>query len=202
MRSRPTAALAVGSLLAVALLAPPAAAAPSTVAAPSSALTASAPTALPSSSLGALTAVPGALVATRSKPAVTSKKRKHKRIERRIIKLVNMERRKAGLSKVKRRAKIVRVARAWSVSQARQGRLAHNPSYARQIPSGWSRASENVAWTTAKGSAKKLAKRIVKAWLRSSGHRANILDPHMTKTGVGVARSKRHGWYLTQNFSN
>lgn len=199
MRSRTVAALAAGSLLATGLLAPPATAAPAPMpaAAPiaaSAPITASAPFASASTA--------SAVSARAKKSDVTSKKRKHKKIERRIIKLVNKERAKAGLPKVKRRAKIMRVARAWSVTQARQGRLAHNPAYAQQIPSGWSRASENVAWTTAKGSAKKLAKRTVKAWLRSPGHRANILDPHMTKTGVGVARSKQHGWYFTQNFSN
>ena len=88
------------------------------------------------------------------------------------------------------------------MQQAKAGRLGHNPSYASQIPSGWTRASENVAWTTARGSAKKLAKRIVRAWLDSPGHRANILGSAYTKTGVGVARSSKHGWYFTQNFSN
>lgn len=184
MRSRTVATVAAGVLLSAGLVAPPAAAAPSSL------------TGAPA----AAAMMPRAVAAKATD--VTSKKRKHKRIERRITQLVNKERTKAGLGKVERRAKIVRVARSWSVTQARQGNLAHNPTYAQDIPSGWSRASENVAWTTAKGSAKKLAKRIVKAWMRSPGHRANILDPHVTKTGVGVARSSRHGWYFTQNFSN
>lgn len=180
MRLRALTSVAVASLLAAGLIAPTAAATPSS--APVLDLTTSA--------------------ASSARDKVTSKKKKHKKVEKHIVRLVNKARTKAGLDKVKRRAKIVKVARKWSVKQAKRGQLAHNPSYASQLPGGWTRASENVAWTSANMSAKKLAKRIVAMWLDSPGHRANILDPHMATTGVGVARSKHHGWYFTQNFSN
>jgi len=177
MRLGPLARIALAALLATALLAPGAAAAP-----PASAAT---PTAL----------------ALASSHKVSSKKTKHKAIEKEILRIVNKHRVRKGLGKLKRSSKITKVSRSWSVKQAKKGKLAHNPSYARQIPAGWTRAAENVAMTTARGSAKKLAKRMVKLWMGSKGHRANILGPY-THSGVGVAYSSRHRWYFTQNFSN
>jgi len=187
MRLAHLARLALAALLVSALLAPGAAATP---------LATTASAHLASSQLS----VAGGASSASSK--VTYKKKKHKQIEKYVLAYVNKARAKAGLKKLARSAKIVKIARKWSVRQAERGELAHNPSYGQELPSGWTRASENVAWTTASGSAKKLAKRIVRLWLDSPGHRANILGSSYSKTGVGVAHSKRHGWYFTQNFSN
>ncbi len=52
------------------------------------------------------------------------------------------------------------------------------------------------------------ARSIVRRWMNSPGHRANILDQDARRIGVGVAvgLSEEHGWmletfYSTQNFS-
>lgn len=37
--------------------------------------------------------------------------------------------------------------------------------------------------------------------MESPGHRENLLNPAYTHLGVGVAYSREHGWYLTQNFA-
>ena len=52
-------------------------------------------------------------------------------------------------------------------------------------------AAENIA----KGQATPQA--VVNAWMNSSGHRANILNPSFTKIGVGYVQS---GNYRTQMF--
>ena len=52
-------------------------------------------------------------------------------------------------------------------------------------------AAENIA----KGQATPQA--VVNAWMNSSGHRANILNPSFTKIGVGYVKS---GNYWTQMF--
>ncbi len=53
-----------------------------------------------------------------------------------------------------------------------------------------------------------MARALVTGWLNSPGHRANILDPHATRIGVGiyVQREIEHGYvsetvWATQNFS-
>ena len=38
------------------------------------------------------------------------------------------------------------------------------------------------------------------AWMKSAGHRANILNPQYRDTGIGVAVKKSGEWFLTQIF--
>jgi len=45
-----------------------------------------------------------------------------------------------------------------------------------------------------------LAARAVKGWLNSPEHRANMLSPELTESGVGIARSSSGKTYLTQDF--
>lgn len=50
--------------------------------------------------------------------------------------------------------------------------------------------------------AKPLAKRSVDSWIASPGHRANMLKPHITEIGVGVAQSETTGvYYAVQVFA-
>jgi uncharacterized protein YkwD len=45
------------------------------------------------------------------------------------------------------------------------------------------------------------ARSVVRSWMESRAHRANILDPDLTHLGVGVAYDKTKGaWYATQDF--
>jgi uncharacterized protein YkwD len=41
---------------------------------------------------------------------------------------------------------------------------------------------------------------VVKGWMNSPGHRANILNCGFTQIGVGYATGGTHGTYWTQNF--
>ena len=48
-----------------------------------------------------------------------------------------------------------------------------------------------------------VAKAMMRIWMKSAGHRENILDSSFTKVGVGVACKKKHGYreyYATQDF--
>ena len=58
---------------------------------------------------------------------------------------------------------------------------------------------ENIYQFSAKRDQKKLAKNLVDGWMKSPGHRANILHSGFKFLGVGVARSGDH-IYATQNF--
>ena len=73
--------------------------------------------------------------------------------------------------------------------------------------SGWS----GYKWspTVYYADAKEAARGLVRGWMSSPGHRANILDRDSRRIGVGVAvgLSDEHGWtletlYATQNFSS
>ena len=71
-----------------------------------------------------------------------------------------------------------RVALDWAEKMAASGVLSHNPNYASQVPSGWSRVGENVAL------GHRTATAMHDGWMSSAGHRANILGDF---TDIGVA---------------
>ncbi|WP_336924166.1 S-layer homology domain-containing protein [Aquipuribacter sp. SD81] len=96
---------------------------------------------------------------------------------------VDRSRTAAGLKVLVRDAALQRVAQAWAEQLARAGRLSHNPSYAQQIPGGWSRAGENVAYV---GSGHSAPDDVLHSmWMTSAGHKANILGDYTT---IGIGR--------------
>lgn len=60
----------------------------------------------------------------------------------------------------------------------------------------WNRAAENLAQVSAPAS--DVPSRTAHLWLRSEGHRRNMLEPVYTHTGVGVAIDQYGVWYITQ----
>jgi uncharacterized protein YkwD len=58
----------------------------------------------------------------------------------------------------------------------------------------FSAAAENVAWNHTS------AQSAVSAWMRSTGHRANILNRDLTEIGAAVARSSKGETYWIQVF--
>ena len=112
---------------------------------------------------------------------------------------INQARARHGLRPVRGSRKLRRPARAHSrfLATRHKGRLFHEdargrPFYARLVAAGWPRnrrMSENLASITA--CRKKDPRLMVAHWLRSSGHRANVLDPTVRFVGVGVV-STRH----------
>ncbi|HEY1133377.1 MAG TPA: CAP domain-containing protein [Nocardioides sp.] len=110
----------------------------------------------------------------------------------RIVADTNAARARQGLPALAQQSGINTVAQNWAVRMASNGRMEHNPNYASQMPRGWTRAAENVAYgynVTA----------VVNAWMNSPGHRANILGD-FTHIGVGVAKGADGRLYYVQNF--
>jgi len=70
--------------------------------------------------------------------------------------------------------------------------LMEEPRYRRVRISGGQRTFD---WNTLED----VARQSVEGWMRSPGHRANILEPAYDQTGVGIAVSAEH-IYLTQLF--
>ena len=117
--------------------------------------------------------------------------------EREVVRLVNAERRKQGLSELKYNWQLSRVARYKSEDMRDKGYFSHtSPTYGtpyqmmRSFGISYRTAGENIA----KGQTSPEA--VVRAWMSSSGHRANILNPSFTEIGVGFAS----GNYWTQMF--
>lgn len=95
-----------------------------------------------------------------------------------ILSLVNQARAANNLGPLKLNSSISSVSQAWANQMAANGAMTHNPNYASQIPSGWSRAGENVAHGYPSPTATH------NAWMNSSGHRANILGDY---TDIGIS---------------
>jgi hypothetical protein len=57
--------------------------------------------------------------------------------------------------------------------------------------------SENIAYQyrTSGFTSEELAREFVQGWQESAEHRKNMLNPAVTETGVGVARSEQTGYY-------
>jgi len=76
---------------------------------------------------------------------------------------------------------------------ARRDNLDHDGFMTRRGPRG--ARAENVAYGC------KDSPCVIQQWVRSSGHRKNMLDPDVTDTGVAVARSEKTGrYYAVQMF--
>jgi hypothetical protein len=106
----------------------------------------------------------------------------------RILADTNSARAANGLAPLVLDGAVTTVAQNWSATQSRERRMYHNPQYSSQIPGGWSRAAENVASGYSPAD-------VVGAWMKSSGHRANILGDYTT-IGIGYVNG-----YATQVFA-
>lgn len=95
-----------------------------------------------------------------------------------------------GLNGFARDARLDRVAMAWAKQQWINGRMSHNPSYAQQIPPGWTRAGENVA-------AGYSFTQVMGAWAASPTHYANLVRDY-TSIGIGYYEADgRRYWVQT-----
>lgn len=102
--------------------------------------------------------------------------------EAEVVRLVNVERAKHGLKAVQRGPKTSAVARAYAAEMARTGRFEHGDVAGRLKAAGITYRSygENIA----KG--QRTAAEVMDEWMKSPGHRANILNRDFTHLGAGV----------------
>ena len=115
-----------------------------------------------------------------------------------VVRLVNIEREKNGLSPLTEDWELSRVARYKSQDMKDKGYFSHtSPTYGspfqmmKSFGITYKSAGENIA----KGYS--TPEMVVKGWMNSSGHRANILNKSFTHIGVGYVQS---GNYWTQMF--
>ncbi len=105
-----------------------------------------------------------------------------------ILDDTNAARAANGLSALTLNQQMTAVAQNWSQAQSNAGSMSHNPNYSGEIPGGWSKAAENVAYGYAVNA-------VVNGWMNSPGHRANILGDY-NSIGIGYANG-----YYTQVFA-
>lgn len=125
-------------------------------------------------------------------------------LERVVVTAVNREREAQGLAPLVPEPRLVRTARSHSRDMAVRGYFAHESPEGRDMAWRAGRAgieyrrlAENIAYNH---HAKRPAAEAVAGWMRSPGHRANILNPVFTHTGVGVVADRDGVLYFTQLF--
>jgi len=118
--------------------------------------------------------------------------------EKKVVELVNAERAKSGLPALKLNSKLSDVAREKSSDMQRNGYFDHNsPTYGspfdmlKHFGISYNTAGENIAMGYSSPEA------VVKGWMESPGHRANIMNTSYTEIGVGHISN---GNYWTQLF--
>ena len=121
-----------------------------------------------------------------------------------VICLINKERREHGRGGLNRNTRLSEAARNHSSQMQSKGCFSHQcrsePSLGTRLRkvgylhNGLSRWAygENIAYGN---DTRGTPRRIVNAWMNSSGHRANILSGTFREVGVGFARSGARGYY-------
>ena len=122
-------------------------------------------------------------------------------MEKQVVSLTNSERKAAGLGSLTLDSQLSKLARMKAEDMAKKGYFSHtSPTYGsafdmmKKYGVSYRTAGENIA----KG--QKTAESVMKGWMNSSGHRANILSSAYTHIGVGYAKDSRGNTYWVQMF--
>lgn len=121
--------------------------------------------------------------------------------QKEVVRLVNVERTKRGLSELTFNSELSNVATIKSQDMINKNYFSHtSPTYGspfdmmKQFNISYKSAGENIAM------GQKTPAEVVTAWMNSQGHRENILSTKFTEIGVGVAQNSNGTLYWTQMF--
>ena len=120
--------------------------------------------------------------------------------EQGVLDRTNAERKAAGFGPLKASPKLFQAARAHSENMANQSKLEHEldgkrvADRVRALRYSYKMCGENIAWNSQN------PEQVVKCWMDSPGHRANLLMKDYTEIGIGVAKNDKGEPYWTQVF--
>ena len=126
----------------------------------------------------------------------------------RVLAEANAVRMKSGAGPLVMDPALRRAARRYSRELAQRGEIEHHSrtpgrrTFRQRIAAEGAEArvaGENLARLTA--SVESLPERAVRAWMKSPGHRRNLLDPIFTRTGIGVMLGPDGIWYVVQVYA-
>jgi uncharacterized protein YkwD len=98
------------------------------------------------------------------------------------------------LVQLKKTACLTRVAQRWAKHMARTRKLVHQDLGPVLSRCHLSWTGENIA------SGFRSGRSVVRGWMHSEGHRANILRKQFRLMGIGAARDRHGRWWVSQVF--
>lgn len=121
-----------------------------------------------------------------------------------IHELINKERAKKNLAPLKWDDRLAKAAKDYAASMAKSGRFSHRDKAGRTVADrvrDQKVEAADIGENIYQGSdSKSIVKNAVRDWMRSPGHRANILSATWETTGIGVVKAKNGVVYITQVF--
>jgi len=113
-----------------------------------------------------------------------------------VMDAVNKERDAIGLPPLVLDAQLNRLAGEWAVKAAAEKSLAHRKDLSNiRRSQGWNYINENMFSATGKMD----TARLLRTWMKSPGHRANLMNPVLTHGGFGFATNKDGETYAVFN---
>jgi len=120
--------------------------------------------------------------------------------EKKLLDLINAERAKSNLSPLIADPELMKVARIKANDMTKNNYFSHySPTYGspfdmmRQYGITFKAAAENIAGnSTIEGA--------VSSWMKSEGHRSNIMNSNYNYTGIGISKSNKYGYVFVQMF--
>jgi uncharacterized protein YkwD len=121
--------------------------------------------------------------------------------ESQVLEQTNAQRRAAGLSELRVNSQLMDAARRHSSNMAAHNKLDHGlggsvGDRARAAGYSFSRCGENIAWNQTSPAD------VLRSWMNSAGHKANIMNSGFTEIGMAVAVNARGERYWTQIFGS
>ncbi len=146
--------------------------------------------------LGLLTSTSDAQLAAPSSPGTAealSTPASDPGIESQFVSRINSLRASKGLRQLQVSGELVGVARNWTDHMVGQGQISHNPNLGSQVGGDWTKLGENVGVGYDVDG-------LMRAFINSPAHYANLVDPAWTHVGVGVSHASDGRIYTTHNF--
>ena len=128
-------------------------------------------------------------------PAEAVDSRSPREIRNRIEYLINRQRARHGLRRLRINDRTQYYARRHANNMEQRRTLYHDPNLGNEVPNGCYAYAENVGVTGADNAARSA----MTMFMNSSSHRSNILSARMTHMGIGVATGGGRVW-IVQRF--
>jgi hypothetical protein len=114
-------------------------------------------------------------------------------MESEFVSRINALRASKGLGQLAVDGELTSIARRWAGKMAAAGGISHNPNFSNEVTADWVKLGENV------GTGGEVV-RIHDAFVASSRHYANMVDPAFTRIGVGVVVASNGAIYTAHQF--